>query len=186
MPSAGKGTLCARLAQKYGFQHISTGQILRDEQAKGSKLGKMATRIIDSGGYMPDDIMIPMVKECIISSDNPNGFLFDGFPRTKEQAKHLHAFLFTRKQPIDSVLFLDVKKNIAIDRILKRAAIENRPDDTKEAIAHRWHEYEKKTLPVVEFFSKFGLIRPLDANAPKDEVYQQAVDIIEELITQAS
>lgn len=182
LPAAGKGTLCQRLSEQYGFEHISTGEILRSEQAKGTKLGNMATRVIDSGGYMPDDIMIPMLKERVIASDNAVGFLFDGFPCTKEQAKHLHAFLFMRKQPIASVIFLDVKKNVAVERLLKRATIENRPDDTESAIVNRWNEYEQKTLPLIDYFSKLGLIETVDANGTTDHSHAQASVIIDRIL----
>lgn len=185
MPGAGKGTVCHRLAEQYGFEHLSTGEILRDEQARGTKLGNMATRVIDSGGFMPDDIMIPMVKEHIIASENQVGFLFDGFPRTKEQAKHLHAFLFMRKQPIVSVVFLDVKKHIAVERLLKRAAIENRPDDTEQAIVNRWNEYENKTLPLIDYFSKLGLIERVDANGTPENAYALVSNIVDGLLIKA-
>ena len=180
-PSSGKGTICSRISQELGFHHINTGQILRDEQAKGSKLGLMAARIINVGGYMPDEIMIPIVRECVINSSEAGGRLFDGFPRTKEQAKHLHAFMLMRKEPISAVIFLNVNKQNAIDRMRKRAESEGRADDNEQAMVNRWHEYEEKTLPLVEYFSNFGLMRSVDANATKESVYDQVTAIIDEL-----
>lgn len=183
-PSSGKGTLCARIAQEREFHHINTGQILRDEQVKGTKLGLMAARIINVGGYMPDEIMIPIVRECVISSSEAKGRLFDGFPRTKEQAKQLHAFMTLRKEPISIVIFLNVSKQNSIDRMKKRAETEGREDDNEQAMVNRWNEFEQKTLPLLEYFSKFGLIRPVDANGSKDSVHQQVAGIINEMTAQ--
>jgi len=181
-PFSGKGTLCTRISQERSFYHINTGQILRDEQAKGTKLGLMATRIINVGGYMPDELMIPIVRECVINSENASGRLFDGFPRTKEQAKQLHAFMTLRKEPIAAVIFLNMTKNTAMDRMHTRAESEGRADDNEQAMVNRWSEYEQKTLPLIEYFAKFGLIHTVDADGSKESVYEQANAIIEELI----
>ena len=158
MPAAGKGTTCKRLSNDQGYEHISTGDMLRHEQAIGSKIGKLADKLIATGGYMPDDIIISMVKERIINSKNTIGFLFDGFPRTNEQAKQLHAFLVQRKMPISKVIFLDVNENEAVERINERARKQGRPDDAPEVIKQRLKEYREKTAPLVSFFEKRGLL----------------------------
>lgn len=182
MPAAGKGTICAALAKEFGFTHLSTGEVLRAEQAAGTKLGLMATRIINAGNFMPDHIMIPMVKETVVKSTNPVGILFDGFPRTKEQAKQLHVFLYQRKQPIATVIFLDVTKKVAVERLLNRAKLEGRVDDTEEVISNRWGQYNSKTMPVINYFSKMGMIKPIPADGSPEDVYALVQPKVKELI----
>lgn len=180
-PASGKGTISSKLSKDMELYHINTGDILRNEQSKGTKLGLLATRIIDKGGYMPDDIMIPLVRECIINSSDDNGRIFDGFPRTKEQAKQLHAFMTIRKEPIDVVIFLQTSKQTALERMKQRAETEGRADDNEQSMVNRWNEFEQKTLPLIEYFSKLGLIRIVDANDTKESVHKQVLDIIEEI-----
>lgn len=178
MPAAGKGTACSKLSQDHGYEHISTGDMLRHEQAIGSKIGKLADRLIDTGGYMPDDIIISMVKERIINSKNTVGFLFDGFPRTKEQAKQLHAFLVQRKMPVSKVIFLDVNENEAIERINNRAKKEGRPDDSPEVIKRRLNEYREKTAPLVAFFEKRGLLHRVPSTNGVDIMCENVLSAI--------
>lgn len=182
MPAAGKGTVCAALAKEFGFAHLSTGEVLRAEQAAGTKLGLMAKRLIEAGNFMPDHIMIPLVKEVVVKSTNTVGTLFDGFPRTKEQAKQLHVFLYQRKQPISAVIFLDVSKKVAVERLLKRAQTEGRADDTEEVISNRWGHYNSKTMPVVSYFSKLGMIKPVPADGTPEEVYEQVRGFVKEML----
>ena len=185
MPAAGKGTICAMLAKEFGFAHLSTGEVLRAEREAGTKLGLMAKRIIDAGNFMPDHIMIPMVKEAVVKSTNTVGILFDGFPRTKEQAKQLHVFLYQRKQPISTVIFLDVSKKVAVERLLKRAQSEGRADDTEETIGNRWGHYNSKTMPVINYFSKMGMIKPVPADGTPEEVYEQVRGVVKGLLVTA-
>lgn len=180
MPAAGKGTACARLASELGYEHISTGDMLRHEQSIGSKIGKLADKLIDTGGYMPDDVIISMVKERVIGSVNSVGFLFDGFPRTKEQAKQLHAFLVQRRMPIAKVVFLDVNENEAIERINARARKQGRPDDSPEVIKKRLKEYREKTAPLVDFFEKRGLLHRVPSTNGIDIMCENVIAAIEE------
>ncbi len=170
-PFAGKDTIASLLVKNFGLHQIGTGKILREEQEAGTKIGRMADRLINSGGFIPDDVIIPMVKDRIIKYDGNVGLLFNGFPRTKEQAKQLHGFLHMRKSPIKGVIYLSAQENILKERMLHRAKTEGRADDNEQAFINRMNEYHSKTAPLLEFFAKLGLIHRIDSNDPVDEVY---------------
>ncbi len=176
MPASGKGTLSKQLSELYGVELISTGDLLRKEQAEGTKIGKMADALINVGKFMPDNIVITMVRDSVIRSSNDQGFVFDGFPRTQDQAKQLHAFLLQNKTPIDKVIYIDVSERVAMDRIKKRAEAENRPDDDPQVVLQRMEEYRKNTEPVLGFFEKKGLLLRVDGNQPKEAVLKQVQD----------
>jgi len=178
MPAAGKDTVCERLANEFLLCHVNTGAILREEKEAGTKIGLMAARLIDAGNYMPDDIMISMVKERIMASSGYIGRVFNGFPRTKTQAKYLNAFLLMRKEPIKGVIYLDVDKQIAIERIRERALKEGRPDDGPEVVGNRLAQYNNNTAPLLDFFSKRGLLNVIKANGPKEEVYRMVSGLV--------
>ncbi len=181
LPGAGKGTACAHLVEKYGYEHISTGDLLRKEQEKGSVIGKKASGI-NAGNYVPDELVIAMVKEHIINSTNKVGFLFDGFPRTKEQVKQIHAFLIQRKMPVSTVLFLEVDENEAIERIIERGKKKGRPDDTPEVIRKRLAEYYQNTAPVVDFFEKKGLLKRVSSTNGIDIMCENVVAAINQVV----
>jgi adenylate kinase len=178
-PASGKGTLSKQLAEKYGLDHISTGEILRKERDAGTKIGKMADALINAGKYVPDDIIIAMVKEHIISSSNKEGFIYDGFPRTQDQAKQLHAFLLHRRTPITSIIHLDTPKQVTVERIRKRRLEENRQDDDESVIETRFEQYQKLTEPVLEFFSKKDMVNTIDGSKDKGEVLKDVLTLFE-------
>lgn len=180
-PASGKGTLSKQLAEKYGLEHISTGDILRKERAAGTKIGKMADALINVGKYVPDDIIITMVKEHIINSDNTEGFIYDGFPRTQEQAKQLHAFLLHRRTPITKVIHLDTPKQVTVERIRKRRVEEDREDDNESVIETRFDQYKSLTEPVLEFFNNKGMVSTLDGSKDKDIVMNEAVGVLDKI-----
>lgn len=180
-PASGKGTLSKQLAEKYGLEHISTGDILRKERDAGTKIGKMADALISVGKYVPDDIIITMVKEHIINSDNTQGFIYDGFPRTQEQAKQLHAFLLHRRTPITKVIHLDTPKQVTVERIRKRRIEEGREDDNESVIETRFDQYQSLTEPVLEFFNNKGMVSTLDGSKDKDIVMNEAVGVLDKI-----
>jgi len=173
-PGAGKGTQAKFISEKLGLIHLSTGDLIREEQAKDSKIGKLATQLADKGNYLPDNIVTTMVKQKIIDNPKVAGFIFDGYPRTIEQAKALDDFLISRKTPISTVIFLEISDAIVKQRILARG--ENRPDDTPEVIETRIKTYKAKTLPVINYYKESHLftntrtIVDIDANKEKEEV----------------
>jgi adenylate kinase len=176
-PGAGKGTQSKLVSQKLGLIHISTGDLIREEQAKDTKIGKLATRLIDAGNFLPDNIVIEMVKQKVIENPSAKGFILDGFPRNVEQAKQLDEFLNARKTPINKVVLLNLDEEIIKQRIKSRSAIENRPDDAPEVIQTRINTYNKQTAPVLNYYKEGYLfaanrgVITLDASKAIEEVF---------------
>ena len=170
-PGAGKGTLAKILVEKYQFIHISTGDMIRKEIADGSELGKMAAEIINNGQLLSDDIVIKMIESRIKSeASDVFGFIFDGFPRTVAQAEALTELLNNMGNPLNAFVKLEVPQDVLMARMLRRAAIENRADDTEEVILNRFKEYEAKTLPVFDYFKKQNICFEIETIATPDEI----------------
>lgn len=178
-PGAGKSTQAKMLSSKLGLIHISTGDLIREEQAKDSKIGKLATQLVDNGNFLPDEIVISMVKQKVIDNPTAPGFIFDGFPRTVDQAKTLDEFLNQRKTPINKVFFLDIADSVITNRITARSIKENRADDKPELIKTRIENYKQKVLPVVNYYKEGYLfaanrgIVNIEASKTKEEVLSE-------------
>lgn len=178
-PGAGKGTQAKMIAENLGLMHISTGDLIREEQKNDTKIGKLATQLIDKGHFLPDTVVNQMVKQKIIDNPNVAGFIFDGFPRTVDQAKTLDEFLNLRKTPINKVIMLDASNEVIIQRITERATLENRPDDSPEVISTRIEAYKKQTLPVVNYLKEGHLfagnrkVDVIDASKTKEEIFAE-------------
>lgn len=183
-PGAGKGTQAKLISEKLGLVHISTGDLIRQEQANDTKIGKLATQLADNGNYLPDNIVITMVKQKVIDNPNVPGFIFDGFPRTVDQAKSLDDFLNSRRTPINKIMILDLSDNIIKERISERASIDNRPDDKPEVIQTRINNYNKQTMPVINYYKNsflFGSNRSIsniEASNTKEEVFASMEKLI--------
>lgn len=171
MPGSGKGTMGKKLVEEFGFTHLSTGDLIRDEQKKKTKIGLLADRLINQGNFLPDQVIIQMFQQFI--QDNPTdvGYIFDGYPRTKDQAKHLHAFLLKSKIPLTAAVYLELDQLQAVLRLLKRAEIEGRKDDTKPVIEKRIGIYKAKTFPLVKFFSDMNKLVRVESGGNIDEQY---------------
>lgn len=180
-PGAGKGTQCKLIAQKYNLYHISTGDLIREEQTKGTTIGKLATELSDKGNFLPDDIVTKLVKEKIMSVKDSNGFLFDGYPRTVEQAKALDSFMHLRKTPITSIIHIKVDDPIITERIIERGRIQNRPDDKPEIILTRIKNYNDKTLPILDYFKGRKKIVDINGNFSVDNVFNNIESEIESI-----
>src|SRR5574344_926458 len=150
-PASGKGTQAKLISKEYNIGHISTGDLLRAEVKKGSELGKKAESIMKNGGLVPDEIVIKLAANKMMEKDCENGFLLDGFPRTVAQAEALNEEL--EKLPIKNfkVINLDVAREVLINRVMERAIIEGRSDDTPEILKVRLDNYEKNTKPLIDF-----------------------------------
>jgi len=159
-PGAGKGTQAAMIARALGIPHISTGEMLRAQVAAGTDLGKQAKAIMDSGALVPDAIVIAMVKERLTEDDAACGFLLDGFPRTAAQAEALDREAADR--PLELVLSLEVDEEEVVRRLLRRAEIEGRSDDTEETIRNRMAVYRAQTEPLIAYYRNRGLLCPID------------------------
>lgn len=153
-PGAGKGTQSDRLIKKYGFIHISTGDLFRWHTRNDTPLGKKVKEIMNSGALVPDEITIAMLKEELEKNPQAKGFLFDGFPRTVAQAEALDKFMKDNGTAIHHVIALDVSEAELRARIAKRRTIENRADDEDEKLNKRVTEYFGKTIHVLPYYTK--------------------------------
>ncbi len=152
-PGVGKGTQAARLASTYDLHHISTGDMLRSAISSGTPLGQTAKRHVESGGLVPDDVIIGLVREVLQDDiSKGRGFLLDGFPRTLEQARSLDSLFDDLGIEDVRVVMLDAHENELVQRMLKRGEETGRKDDTEETIRHRLHVYEKQTHPVKAYY----------------------------------
>lgn len=183
-PGAGKGTQAKLISERLGLIHISTGDLIREEQANDTKIGKLANQLIDKGQFLPDNIVITMVKQKVINNSSAAGFIFDGFPRTVDQAKSLDEFLNARKTPINKVILLDVNDDVVKKRISERALIENRVDDNAEVLQTRIDVYKKQTLPVINYYKNSYLFAAargvvnIEASKSKEAVTEDLVSAI--------
>lgn len=197
-PGAGKGTLAVRLAEEFGFLHLSTGDILREEVARGSELGRIAKGYMERGELVPDEIILGMVRERV--DERRDGLLFDGFPRTVAQAEGLEGIA-----PVHLVLFLEIPKDLVVKRLSARRVCRScganynlitsppktpgrcdrcggelyrRPDDTPEVISHRYEVYIRDSAPLVGYYEKRGILRRVDASLPPEEVFRAVSGIL--------
>ncbi len=177
-PGCGKGTQSKLLSKRLGFQHISTGDLIREEQEKGTAIGKLAKNLSDKGNFLPDEIVTTLVKQKIIESVNNIGFVFDGYPRTVDQAKSLDEFLFNRRVPIHSIINITASDLTVNERILKRAESENRPDDKPELIPTRIQNYKTKTVPVLDYFKTRKGVVEINGDESSEKVYSVIENIL--------
>jgi len=207
-PGAGKGTQCKRIVAKYGLLHLSSGDILRQERAAGTKLGKKAQSYMDSGTLVPDQIIVEMMVGAIEKAPE-TGFVLDGFPRTVNQAEELDKALVSAGQKIDTVLSLKVAHQVVTRRMTGRRScpqcgavyhIENlkpkvegicdndgttliqRPDDCLEVVANRLETYHRQTEPVVDYYKKNNTVCDIDANEDADEVSELIFENLDALV----
>lgn len=152
-PGAGKGTHASAIASKYNLKHISTGELLRAEIAKGTELGIQAKALIDKGMLVPDSVVEAMIDNAIDTIKGVDGFLFDGFPRNIAQAQDLDALLGRRGEKVQGVISLMISDDTIRRRIAHRAMIEGRADDASEAtITKRIETYHAQTEPLIDFY----------------------------------
>jgi adenylate kinase len=168
---SGKGTQATRLSQKLNIPALSMGNLLRDEVASGSDLGKQIASYIDEGNLVPDEITSEVLKKRLAEEDVQDGFILDGYPRFMEQYEASKSFL----NPT-AMLVVDVPKEESIKRIMKRAETENRSDDTPESIETRLAWSQEKTKPVIEEFKKQGIVHEIDGMGEMEDV-EKRIDI---------
>jgi adenylate kinase len=174
---AGKGTQCKRLVERYGVVHISTGDMLRAERAAGTELGCKAAQIMDEGGLVGDDIMIPIAEHRLAEPDAATrGFVLDGFPRTIDQAKALTDMVG------DGGIHLVIDLDVPLEEVTMRMKARARADDTDEAIAQRLDLYEKETRPVLDWFAERNLLEIVDGLGAEDEVSGRLFETIDRAI----
>ena len=171
-PGSGKGTQSEKLIAKYGFKHLSTGDLLRSEISNKTKLGMEAKSFMDKGQLVPDAVVIGMVDASISANKGVNGFLFDGFPRTKAQAIALDTLLDSHDTAINVVLALDVPEDELVVRMINRAKTSGRSDDADEAVQkNRIAVYKNETLAVAEHYSAFDKVVTLNGLGEIDTIF---------------
>lgn len=178
-PGAGKGTQSEKLIEKYGLVHLSTGDILRNEIARGTALGMEAKQIMDRGELVSDDIVIGMIEAKLDATPNANGFIFDGFPRTQAQAIALDDLLQKKGSAISAMLALEVDNDELVKRLLLRGKESGRPDDqNEEIIRNRVNEYNNKTLPLKKYYSEQGKFHSINGIGSIESIFKQLTDRI--------
>jgi len=169
-PGAGKGTQAKYLVKKINGFQISTGEILRNEIYKNSKIGKEITNDMNDGRFVNDEIVNKLIKDIIFDPQKKNRLIFDGYPRSLSQAKNLDLFLDESNQRINFIFFLNVDKDVIIKRIEKRKNLENRSDDDLNTILKRYDTYMETTKPVLEYYSKNPNFHEIDGALEIDQI----------------
>jgi adenylate kinase len=172
-PGAGKGTQAKHLAQHFGIPAISTGDIFRANVALATPLGLDAKRYLDAGEYVPDEITNDMVRDRIGEPDAANGFLLDGYPRTLAQVDELDGMIKVTGHRLDVAISLVVDEDEIVKRLLQRAQVEGRSDDTEDIVRRRQEIYLEQTAPLIDAYGKRGLIVEVDGLGEVGEVTER-------------
>ena len=172
-PGSGKGTQSANILKAYQLQHISTGDLLRDEVSRQTTLGVEAKKYMDQGFLVPDEVVIGMISGKIDEQPGARGFIFDGFPRTKAQAEALDKLLEFKNTQIHLVLSLEVPEAELVRRLVSRGETSGRSDDTEDVIAKRIKEYYAKTEAVASHYEAFGKVERVKGDNSIEETFKQ-------------
>ena len=179
-PGAGKGTQSQKIIDKYNITHISTGDILRKAIAEKTPLGVLAASYIDDGNYVPDDVAIDIIKEELDKQKSPNGYIFDGFPRTRFQAEKFSGILATYGGDVNLMISLRVEEKQIIERLNNRSKKSGRPDDRAEDIIRkRIGIYNTRTAVVADYYKSLGKYESIDGNGKIDSIFDDICDAIE-------
>jgi len=181
-PGSGKGTQSDKLIEKYGLEHISTGDVLRAEIKKGSELGQTAQRYIDQGQLIPDELMVSILASVYDSfGRNHRGVIFDGFPRTIPQAEALKAMLSERGDCVSAMLELDVPEDELMKRLLLRGQQSGRADDNEATIKKRLVVYHEQTQPLIAWYKEQGLHHHIDGLGALDRIFADICKVVDSL-----
>lgn len=181
-PGSGKGTQSERIVEKYGIDHISTGDVLRAEIAAGSELGKTAKGLIDNGQLIPDELMVSILASKLDRLVDSKGVIFDGFPRTIAQAEALKAMLNERGEDVTAMIELDVPEDELMTRLLLRGQASGRADDNEETIKKRLVVYNEQTSPLKDWYKKDGKHCYINGLGELDRIFADIVAAIESKI----
>lgn len=178
-PGSGKGTQSAFIAQKYGLKHLSTGDVLRAEIAKGSELGQKIDELISNGNLVPDEMMYGVIENYIASlPQDCKGTIFDGYPRTVAQAESLTKLL--KKYKMDAIMIdLMVDEQLLIQRLIERGKVSGRADDNLNTIRHRIAVYHQQTEPIAHYYLHQGNYFAVNGNHTMADVFLQIMRVIE-------
>lgn len=180
-PGSGKGTQSEKIVEKYGINHISTGDVLRAEIKNGTELGKTAKGYIDQGQLIPDSLMIDILAGVFDSFRDSRGVIFDGFPRTIAQAGALKQMLAERGQSVSIMLDLDVPEDELMTRLIKRGKESGRADDNEETIKKRLVVYHSQTAPLIDWYKGEGLYRHINGLGDLDTITAEICEAIDQV-----
>ena len=179
-PGSGKGTQSVEMAEKYNLLHLSTGDMLRAEIESGNELGNRVSGIMSRGELVPDEVVIAMIGARIDAEKSKAGFLYDGFPRTVEQAIALEKMIEGKGMKINAMLALDVDHDELVKRLLGRGADSNRADDQDiNVIENRIEVYRSKTEPLADHYRRKGLYRSVNGMGTIDEIFDRLCTAVE-------
>ena len=208
-PAAGKGTLSEMLVEKYGYGHISTGDLLREEIKNGTEIGKQAESLMKEGKFVSDDVIVELISKRIEKDDCKDGYILDGFPRTKVQAEKYDELLNSLNKDLGVVIYIDIDKDMAMKRACSRitcskcgkiynkysnemrpkqegicddcgAPLTQRADDSEETFIKRFDEYMNKTMPLFDYYKEKGVLRKISAHESKFDTFDEAVKVLED------
>ena len=181
-PGSGKGTQSEKMIQKYGFGHISTGDVLRDQIKRGTELGKTAKGYIDNGQLIPDDLMVSILADVYDSfGKDHKGVIFDGFPRTIPQAEALKEMLAKRGHKVAAMIELDVPEDELMKRLILRGKESGRSDDNEETIKKRLNVYHNQTAPLIDWYEKEGIHHHINGLGELDRIFGDICAVIDAL-----
>lgn len=180
-PGSGKGTQSDLLVKKYGFKHISTGDVLRAEIAAGTELGNTAKSYIDQGQLIPDSLMVDILASTYDSLCPCEGVIFDGFPRTIAQAEALKKMLAQRNTNVSAMLELNVPEEMLMERLVNRGKTSGRADDNAETIKKRLQVYHAQTAPLTEWYEKEELRHAIKGYGALEEINAALCEVIDSL-----
>ena len=170
-PGSGKGTQSEFIVEKYGINHVSTGDVLRGEMKNGTELGKIAKGYMDEGKLLPDDLIVDMLASKLDSFEGSKGVIFDGFPRTIAQAEALKKMLAARGQEVSVMLDLEVPEDELMVRLIKRGQETGRADDNEETIKNRLVVYHSQTAPVIDWSKNDGKYQHIDGVGSMERIF---------------
>ena len=180
-PGSGKGTQSERIVEKYGINHISTGDVLRAEIKNGTELGKTAKGYIDQGQLIPDELMIDILASVFDSFKDSKGVIFDGFPRTIAQAEALKKMLAERGQDVSVMVDLDVPEEELMVRLIKRGKDSGRADDNEETIKKRLHVYHSQTAPLIDWYKNEEKYQHINGLGTMEGIFADICEAVDKL-----
>ena len=180
-PGSGKGTQSERIVEKYGINHISTGDVLRAEIKNGTELGKTAKGYIDQGQLIPDELMIDILASVFVSFEDSKGVIFDGFPRTIAQAEALKKMLAERGQDVTVMVDLEVPEDELMTRLIKRGKDSGRADDNEETIKKRLHVYHSQTAPLIDWYKNEKKYQHINGLGTMDGIFADICEAVDKL-----